>query len=77
MPEPWTTTDYERLFRDHPPTEPQAPRGEDLESLATTLRRSTGAVRAQWDDARSAVLNSQTAASTQLIGYLRWRGWLG
>lgn len=77
MPEPWTTTDYERLFRDHPPTEPHAPRGEDLDALATTLQRSTGAVRAQWDDARSAVLNSQTAASTQLIGYLRRRGWLG
>ena len=76
MPEPWTTGDYECLFRDHPPTEPNAPGGDDLEALATTLRRSTGAVRAQWSDARSAVLNSQTAASSQLLGYLRRRGWL-
>ena len=64
--------------RDHyPPTEPHAPAGDDLERLADAFERSPKAVHALWDDARSAVLNNQTAASMQLLGYLRRRGWLG
>ena len=73
----WTTSEYERLFRDYPPTEPHAPAGDDLERLADSFERSPKAVFAQWDDARSAVLDNQTAASAQLLGYLRRRGWLG
>jgi hypothetical protein len=72
----WTTSDYDRLFRDLPPTEPNAPHGDDLAAIANDLHRSTGAIAAQWDDARSAVLGSKTAASAQLLGYLGRRGWL-
>ena len=77
MPQPWTTREYDRLFRDHPPTEPHAPSGEILDELAAASGRSAKAVLAQWDDARSAILNSQTAASAQILRYLRRRGWLG
>ena len=77
MPQPWTTREYDRLFRDHPPTEPHAPSGDALDELAAASDRSAKAIYAQWDDARSAVLNNQTAASAQLLGYLRRRGWLG
>jgi hypothetical protein len=77
MPQPWTTREYDRLFRDHPPTQPHAPLGGELDALASEFGRSTKAVFAQWDDARSAVLDNQTAASGQLLGYLRRRGWLG
>ena len=77
MPQPWTTREYDRLFRDHPPTEPNAPSGDALDELAAASDRSAKAIYAQWGDARSAVLNNQTAASGQLLGYLRRRGWLG
>ena len=72
----WTLSEYDRLFRDHPPTEPTAPHGDDLARIARDLDRSTGAIAAQWADARSAVLESTTAASEQLLGYLQRQGWL-
>ncbi len=73
----WTTREYEVLFRDHPPIEPAAPSGEEVTSLGEALDRTTGAIVAQWDDARSSVLGSQTAASINLVDFLRGRGWLG
>ncbi len=76
MAGPWTTGDYEVLFHDDPPTQPHRPAGEGLARLAATLGRSTGAVAAQWDDARTAVLGGKTMASAQLVGYMRRRGWL-
>jgi hypothetical protein len=72
----WTEPDYDRLFRDHPPNTPHAPLGDDLAGLAIELSRSAGAIRAQWDDARSAVLRNRTAASEGLLAYLSRRGWL-
>lgn len=71
----WTTSDYDRLFRDHPPTEPTAPHGDELAAIASDLHGSTGAIAAQWNDTRSAMLISKTAASGQLLGYLR-ASWL-
>jgi hypothetical protein len=68
--------DYDRLFRSHPPTEPAAPRGDDLQRIARDLGRSTGAISAQWDDARSAILGGRSAASEGLVSYLARRGWL-
>lgn len=73
----WTDTDYDRLFRDHPPTEPIAPKGGEAAHLAIDLGRTTGAISAQWNDARSAVLGQKSAASQGLRAYLRRRGWLG
>lgn len=72
----WIEPDYERLFRDHPPTEPAAPRGDELLRIARDLGRSTGAISAQWDDARTAVLGGHSAASQGLLAYLRRRRWL-
>ena len=72
----WTISQYDLLFRDHAPSLPHAPAGTDLDELAGVFGRSAKAVRAQWDDARSAVLDNRTAASTQLLVYLRRRGWL-
>ena len=74
MARPWTIQEYEVLFRENRPTRPSRPAGQTLANLAKVLERSPGAVSAQWDDARSAVLNSQTAASAQLIGNLRREG---
>jgi len=73
---PWAIDEYEALFRNNPPTEPAAPTGQVLTSTAQLLGRSPGAVAAQWVDVRSAVINSRTAASSQLIGYLRRPGWI-
>jgi hypothetical protein len=73
----WTTNEYHRLFRDHPPTQAHAPSGVDLDELASDFDRSKKAVYAQWNDARSAVLNNETDASRQLLGFLRRSGWLG
>jgi hypothetical protein len=72
----WIEPDYDRLFRDHPPTHSAAPRGDDLQRIARDLGRSAGAVSAQWDDARSSVLGSRSAASEGLVSYLQRRGWL-
>ena len=72
----WTISEYDRLFRDHLPTEPHAPRRDELEEMTRDIDHSTAAILAQWDDARSAVLGSQTAASQRLLGYLGLRGWL-
>jgi hypothetical protein len=43
----WVEPDYDRLFRDHPPTEPAAPRDDDPRRIARDLGRSTGAVSAR------------------------------
>jgi hypothetical protein len=75
MSRSWTIREYVRLFRDYPPNQPNAPAGRELEDLAVDLGRSTGAVLAQWNDGRSAVLNQRAAASSQLIGYLRRERW--
>ena len=72
----WTIGEYDRLFVSHPPTEPHAPRRDDLEEMTRDIDRSAAAILAQWDDARSAVLGSKTAASQGLLGYLGRRGWL-
>jgi hypothetical protein len=72
----WQEADFDLLFAAHPPTSARAPKPNEARAVARTLRRSTGAVRSQWDDARSAVLNNQTAASRSLREYLARRGWL-
>jgi hypothetical protein len=74
MARPWTIREYEALFRENPPTKPQQSAGQTLANLAKDLKRNPGVVSAQWADARSAVLSSETEASAQLIGYLRREG---
>ena len=72
----WTISEYDRLFRDCPPNAPHAPRQEELVEMARQTDHSPAAIRAQWDDARSAVLGGKTAASQALVGYIERRGWL-
>lgn len=72
----WTRAEYERLFRDHPPTESHAPTKEEAAAIGTVLGRTTGAIRSQWDDARSLILGSKPDASEQLRDYLRDMDWL-
>ena len=72
----WEIGDYEVLFRDYPPTQPTAPTSGECNALGARLGRSRGAVKAQWDDARSLVLGQENAASEALGDYLRSRGWL-
>jgi hypothetical protein len=71
----WTTGDYDTLFEQHPPTLPAAPTVIEARRIADRLRRSTGAVRSQWDDARSLVLGNETMASDDLRTYVerRWQ----
>jgi hypothetical protein len=71
MRERWSPDDYDILFEDHPPTLPTAPTIVEARRIADRLRRSTGAVRSQWDDARSLVLGNETAASNELRSYLQ------
>ena len=74
MRDRWSTGDYEILFANHPPTHAQAPTIVEARRIADRLRRSTGAVRTQWDDARSLVLGNPTAASVELRSFVagRW-----
>jgi hypothetical protein len=71
----WEEWEYEELFRDDPPTSPTAPDAATCERLARRLDRSTGAVRAQWQDARTMVLGTEGPGSEQLRSYLGRRGW--
>jgi len=72
----WEIREYELLFRDRPPTQPTAPTTEECDALGARLGRSRGAVKAQWDDARSVVLCHKSAASAALRDYVRSRGWV-
>jgi hypothetical protein len=44
MADAWTTSEYNRLFQDRPPTQPHAPSGDELDALASEFGRSTKAV---------------------------------
>jgi hypothetical protein len=74
MRDRWSAHDYELLFANHPPTHPRAPTMVEARRIGDRLRRSTGAVRTQWDDARSLVLGNPTAASVELQSFVaeRW-----
>jgi len=72
----WPRKEYDRPFRDHPPTSPHAPSRAEAKAIGDELGRSTGAIVAQWDDARSLILGNKTDASLPLRDYLRDRGWL-
>ena len=74
MRDRWSSADYDILFADHPPTAAKAPTIIEARRLAHRLRRSTGGIRSQWDDARSLVLGNRTAASRELQSYVaaRW-----
>jgi hypothetical protein len=72
----WNEAEYDVLFRAHSPVKPKAPDLGASRAIARTIGRTPAAVIAQWNDARSAVLGSSTAASGPLIDYLRARRWL-
>jgi len=74
MHDRWSTRDYEILFANHPPTHSRAPTLIEARRIADRLRRSTAAVRTQWDDARSLMLGNPTAASVELRSFVaeRW-----
>jgi hypothetical protein len=72
----WTEPMYEAIFREHPPTQPTAPTRAECEALGRALGLSHGAVAAQWNDARSVVLDQKSAASNRLRDYLVRRGYL-
>lgn len=73
---PWTHAEYQLLFEHWPPTDPSAPPRNEVDHLVQSLNRTSGAVLAQWNDARSSVLGNKSAASRQLVSYLRSRGWI-
>jgi hypothetical protein len=72
----WTEAEYEELFREHPPTEAACPTRDESVAMGAGLRRSPGAIKAQWNDGRSLVLGHVSAASVGLRDYLVRRGWL-
>jgi hypothetical protein len=72
----WNEAEYDVLFREHPPSRSNAPDLAACRVIARTVRRTPDAVAAQWNDARSAVLGSSTAASRALLDYLRARQWM-
>ena len=72
----WTETEFDILFRNHPPTGPHEPDLAARRVIARAVQRTPDAVATQWDDARSAVLGSQMPASILLTDYLARRGWL-
>jgi hypothetical protein len=72
----WNEAEYDVLFRDHPLTSHHAPDLATCRAIARTIRRPPDALVAQWNDARSAVLDNSTAASQGLLDYLRAHRWL-
>jgi hypothetical protein len=72
----WNEAEYDVLCRDYPPTSHRAPDLATCRAITRTIRRTPDAVLAQWNDARSAVLGSSTAASQGLLDYLRAHRWL-
>jgi hypothetical protein len=72
----WTEAEYEELFHERSPTEPHGPTGDECVAIGTSLRRTPGAIRAQWNDGRAVVLGQVSAASAGLRDHLVRRGWL-
>jgi hypothetical protein len=72
----WTESEYRELFREHPPTDARCPAAGECTALGSSLNRTSGAIRSQWNDGRSAVLGQRSAASGGLRDYLVRRGWL-
>jgi hypothetical protein len=70
MRQRWSPTDYDVLFSSHPPTQATAPTNVEARRIADRLRRSTGGVLSQWDDARSIVLGNPSMASRDLRSYI-------
>lgn len=71
----WTTSEYNVVFAEHPPTRPTAPTRAECEALGHRLGRSRSSIYAQWNDARARVLRQTNASSRQLRDYIRARGW--
>jgi hypothetical protein len=72
--EPWEELEYRELFEANPPTG-RPPSAEDAERIARRLQRTVGAIRAQWDDARSYCAGSDSSvASDQLKSWLDRNG---
>ena len=72
----WRDDEYDMLFATHPPDRAKAPTMIESRVIARRLGRSTGAVRSQWDDARSVVCGNKSAASQALRDYLARRDYL-
>jgi hypothetical protein len=70
MRQRWSFNDYDVLFSSHPPTQPTGPTSIEARRIADRLRRSTGGVLSQWDDARSLVLGNPSMASRDLRSYV-------
>lgn len=71
----WTEAEYEELFGKHPPTASRCPTTDECIAMGASLRRTPGAIKAQWDDGRSMVLGQVSAASTGLRDYLMRHTW--
>ena len=68
--EPWDELEYRELFGRFPPTG-RAPSVSEATPIAARLDRTVGAIRAQWDDARSYCAGSDSSvASDQLKSWL-------
>ena len=73
----WSESEYELLFRNHPPTDRHAPTATECAGIGSSIGRTAGAIASQWDDGRSLVLGQRNAASAGLAAWLSLRGWLG
>jgi hypothetical protein len=73
--DPWTDSEYERLFRAFPPDGPH-PSADDIERLASEFGRTFDAVDWQWRDGENYVRDgSTTTMSDQLRSWIdRTRG---
>ena len=72
----WRDDEYDLLFTAHPPDRAKAPTEIESRVIARRLGRSTGSVRSQWDDARSAACGNKSAASQALRDYLARHGFV-
>lgn len=72
----WTDAEYEVIFRERQPTQPLAPTDAECADLGRSLGRTPEAIRSQWADGRSLVLQHANDASSGLRDYLVRRGWL-
>jgi hypothetical protein len=72
----WSESEYEVLFRNHPPIDHWAPDLAECRAIAKVVRRTPDAVLSQWSDARSVVLGHTNDASRSLVDYIQRRRWI-
>ena len=64
--EPWSETDYETLFGNHPPTGPR-PTEAEIDAISMELGRTPDAISWQWDDGAAYVQGRSASTASEVL----------